>query len=155
MSSASDQECSASTCRTWLSSCGLASFGTTIPAAAQSAAAATSPSNQGVPTGFTRISTVVGGFGSGLVRASMAATAMSLARSLSPGATASSRSATATSGAIRGIFAIMPAWLAGMNSRLRARVSGGIARSTPFRPRAVRIWAVRIWAALHHGGPDG
>jgi hypothetical protein len=101
----------------------VASFGTTIPAAA-AGCAATSPSNQGVPIAFTRIRTVTGRwspwpFG---YRASIAAAAMPLARSLSPTATASSRSATATSGAIRGIFAIMSARVAGMNSRLRARV---------------------------------
>ena len=122
-SSPSSRECSAITCRTWSSWCWLSSFGTTSPAAAQSAAIATSSANHGVPTGFTRISTMAAPSGSS---APTPAAAMSLAASLASAGTASSRSTTATSGARRGIFAIMPARLAGMNSMLRTRVSSAI-----------------------------
>ena len=112
-----------------------------------------------MPTGFTRISTVAGPSGSS---APIAAAAISLAASLASAGTASSRSTTATSGARRGIFAIMPAWLAGMNNMLRTRVSSVIRRPVPDGPGLDgpgldgpgldgrgRPWSGRPWSGRH------
>ena len=85
-----------------------------------------SAANHGLPTGLTRSSTVLTPAGPS---ASIASAAVRRAPSLSPGATASSRSTAATSGAKRGIFAIMSARVPGMNSMLRTRVSSGTALS--------------------------
>src|SRR4030088_2731600 len=78
-------------------------------------------------------------------RAPMARAPGRRASAFSPAATASSRSATATSGANRGIFAIMSARVAGMNSMLRTRVSTGMTPSA----------LLRVRPASHHRGPHG
>ena len=99
------------------SSCsGDSSLGSTTPSAADSATAATSSAYQGVVGPLTRISTSVPpSRGS----SATARTAASRADSLSPAATASSRSTATASGDHRGTLATMSGRAPGTNSRLR------------------------------------